>query len=62
MTIEYDMPHFCRAVEIGIDPAIDAAEILARYWNDRVPDGENIETITWWLRQGTEQELPAESG
>ena len=29
----------------------DAAEILARYWNPRHSDAENIRTISWWLRQ-----------
>jgi hypothetical protein len=32
----------------------DPAEILARYWNERATVLDNIETISWWLRQPVE--------
>ena len=62
MTLEYDLPHFCAVTDAHIDPAIDAADILARYWNDRMPAGENVETISWWLRQHRKPELPPRVG
>jgi len=35
----------------SLDPSLDPAGILARCWNDRLPDALNVGTITWWLRQ-----------
>jgi hypothetical protein len=39
----------CRGHCLAIDPHVDAAAILARYWNDRLPESVNFERISWWL-------------
>ena len=62
MAIDAEHPLYRKLTGARIDPAIDAAEVLARYWNDRMPAGANIETITWWLRQGKTPVLSSRAG
>lgn len=62
MAIDVEHPLYRASTGARIDPAIDAAEVLARYWNDRMPAGDNIETIAWWLRQVKTPVLSSRAG
>lgn len=47
-----------------VDPDLDAAAILARYWDEKLPAACNFRTISWWLRQTADtgsSRAPAES-